>query len=44
MALKVMEKEISITENIPIIVVTYTDVISYVKGYHICKNVWTPHL
>ena len=44
MALKIMEKEIALTEDIPIIVVTYIDVISYVKGYHVYKNVWKPSL
>ena len=39
MAFKILEKEISLTEDIPIIVVTYIDVISYVIGYHVYKNV-----
>ena len=34
MALRIVEKEISLTEYIPIIVVTYIDVISCIKGYH----------
>ena len=42
MALKIIEKEISLTEDIPMILVTYIDVICYVKGYHVFKNVWTP--
>ena len=42
MALRIVEKEISLTEYIPIIVVTYIDVISCIKGYHIYKCVWTP--
>ena len=33
MTLKIMEKEISLFQDIPIIIVTYIDVISYVKGY-----------
>ena len=41
MALKVMEKKVSLTEDIPIIVVRNNDVLSYVKGYHLYKNVWT---
>ena len=41
MALKVMEKKISVTEDIPIIVVRNDDILSYVKGYHVYKNVWT---
>ena len=44
MALKVTEKEISLTEDILIIFVTYIDVVSYVKGYHVYKNVWIPRL
>ena len=44
MALKIIEKEISLTEDIPIIVVTYIDVISCANGYHVYKNVWTPYL
>ena len=32
MALKVMEKKVSLTEDIPIIVVRNNDVLSYVKG------------
>ena len=44
MALKVMEKKISLTEDIPIIVVRNNDVLSYVKGYHVYKNVWTSRL
>ena len=30
--LKIMKKEISLTEDIPVVVVTYIDVISYVKS------------
>ena len=37
MVLKIIEKEISLTENTTIITVTYIDIISYVKGYHVCK-------
>ena len=44
MTLKIIEKEISLTEDIPVIVVTYTDVISYANGYHVYKNVCAPHL
>ena len=44
MVLKIMENNISLTEDIPIIIVTYADIISYVKGYHGYKNVWTPRL
>ena len=43
MALKIMEKEISLPEDIPISVMTCIDVFS-VKGYHVYKNVWIPHL
>ena len=34
-----MEKEIALTEDTQIIVVTYIDVISYVKWYLVYKNV-----
>ena len=44
MALKITKKELALTEDIQIIVVTYIDVIFYVKGYHVYKNVWTPRL
>ena len=42
MALKVMEKNIAETEDIPIVVVTSTDIFSNIKGYHVYKSVWTP--
>ena len=35
MALKIKEREVSLTENTRIIIGTYTDIISYVKGYHV---------
>ena len=35
MALKIMEKEISLTKYIPNFVPTYIEVVSYIKGYHI---------
>ena len=44
MALKVKEKDIVETEDIPIVVVTSIDIISNIKGYHVYKNVWTPTL
>ena len=44
MALKVMEKDIAETENIPIVVVTSTDIVSNIKGYQVYKNVWAPTL
>ena len=44
MALKVMEKYIAETEDIPIAVVTSTDIVSNIKGYHVYKSVWTPTL
>ena len=44
MALKVMEKDIAETEDIPIVVVTSTDIVSNIKGYHVYKSVWTPTL
>ena len=42
MALKVMKKDISETENIPVVVVTPTDIVSNIKGCHVYKSVWTP--
>ena len=42
--LKVMEKEIAETEDIPIVVVTSIDIVSNIKGYHIYESVWTPTL
>ena len=44
MALKVMEKDIAETEDIPIVVVTSTDMVFNIKGYHVYKSVWTPTL
>ena len=44
MALKVMEKDIAEIEDIPIVVVTSTDIVSNIKGYHVYKSVWTPTL
>ena len=44
MALKVMEKDIAETEDIPIVVVTSIDIVSNIKGYHVYKSVWTPTL
>ena len=41
MTLKVIEKKISLTEDIRIIVVRNNEVLSYVKGYHVYENVWT---
>ena len=44
MALKVMEKDIAETEDIPIVVVTSIDIVSNIKRYHVYKSVWTPTL
>ena len=44
MALKVMEKDIAETEDIPVVVVTSIDIVSNIKGYHVYKSVWTPTL
>ena len=44
MALKVMEKYIAETEDIPIVVVTSTDIVSNIRGYRLYKSVWTPTL
>ena len=43
-ALKVMEKDIAETEDIPIVVVTSIDIVSNIKGYQVYKSVWTPTL
>ena len=43
-ALKVMEKDIAETEDIPILAVTSIDIVSNIKGYHVYKSVWTPTL
>ena len=37
-----MEKDIAETEDIPIVVVTCTDIVPNIKGYHVYKSVWTP--
>ena len=42
MALKVMEKYIAETEDIPIVVVTSIVIVYSIKGYHVYKSVWTP--
>ena len=39
-----MEKDIAETEDIPIVVVTSTDIVFNIKGYHVYKSVWTPTL
>ena len=39
MALKVMEKDIAETKDILIAVVTSTDIVSNIKGYHVSKSV-----
>ena len=39
-----MDKEITETEAIPIVVLTSTNIVSYIKGYHVYKSVWTPAL
>ena len=44
MALKVKEKDIAETEDIPIVFVTSTNIVSKIKGYHVYKSVWTPTL
>ena len=44
MALKVTEKDIAETEDIPIVDVTSIDIVSNIKGYHVYKSVWTPTL
>ena len=40
MALKFMEKGIAETDDIPVVVVTSTNIVSNIKGYHV-KSVWT---
>ena len=42
--LNVMEKDIAETEDIPIVLVTSTDIVSNIKGYHVYKSAWTPTL
>ena len=44
MTLNVMEKDIAETEDISIVLVTSTDIVSNIKGYHVYKSVWTPTL
>ena len=44
MTLKVMGKDIAETEDIPTVIVTSTDIVSNIKGYHVYKSVWTPTL
>ena len=44
MSLKVMEKDIAETEDIPIVVVTSAVIASNIKGYQVYKSVWTPTL
>ena len=39
-----MEKDIAETGDIPIVVVTSTDIVSNIKGYQVYKSVWTPTL
>ena len=39
-----MEKAIAETEHIPIVVVTSTDIVSNIKGYHVYKSAWTATL
>ena len=41
MALKVMEKDIAETEDIPIVVVTSIDIVSNIEEYHVYKCVDT---
>ena len=44
MALNAMEKDITEARDIPDAVVTSTDIVSNIKGYHVFKSVWTPTL
>ena len=44
MAFKVMERDIVETEDIPIAIVTSTDIVSNIKGYQVYKSVLTPTL
>ena len=39
-----MEKDIAETKDIPIVVVTSTNIVSNIKGYHVYESVWTPAL
>ena len=42
--LHVMEKEMKLEDDIQIVVVTDIEVPSFVKGYHVYRNLWTPIL
>ena len=37
-----MGQEVMITDNIPITILSSMEITSYIKGYHIYKNIWTP--
>ena len=39
-----MEKDIAENEDIPVVVVTFTDIVPNIKGHHVYKSVWTPTL
>ena len=39
-----MEKDVAETKDIIIAVLTSTDIVSNIKGYHVSKSVWTPIL
>ena len=39
-----MGKDIAETEDIPVVIVTSTDIVSNIKGYYVYKSVWTPTL
>ena len=42
--LHVMEKEMKLEDDIEIAAVTDIEVPSFVKGYHVYRNLWTPIL
>ena len=44
MSFKLMEEEIKLEANIQIVVVTDREVSSFIKKYHVYRNLWTPIL
>ena len=42
MAINLLGQEIELTENMPLVVLSSTDITSYIKGYHVYKSLWTP--
>ena len=42
--IKLMEKEMKPDESIPAVVIMEVNTPSFIKGYHVYKNIWTPLL